>query len=146
MKKFRFRLETLLKIRRMKEEEAQIFVAQATVRVQEEQALLQELENDKVGLIHHFRDSQRQVLTVETLKNYQLYFDKLTRDIHTQTLNVENAHLYRNECLDRLSSATQERKVVEKLREKHLAEYQAETLKEEQQVLDELGLKTHQRK
>jgi flagellar FliJ protein len=53
---------------------------------------------------------------------------------------VESADHKRRECIVLLEEAARKRKLVEKLKEKRLAQYQAEALLVEQKLLDELGL------
>lgn len=143
MKKFTFRLETLLKVRIMQEEEAQIKLSQATqsylIEKEKEDTLLLAQENT----INEFRIKQYEVLTVETLKNYHFFLDKIKEELFLQLKRTQAAAEYRMECLKELEDAVKNRKLVEKLKEKQWLEYQEQALREEQILLDEIGIQAY---
>ncbi len=145
MRPFQFRLETLLKVRRMQEEQAQVKLAEATAAFVAEQELLTALEVDLAGHVADYRRQLRETVPVATLKMLRDYYDKLKGDIARQQENVAAADGKRRECLAVLEEAAKARKLVEKLKEKRLAQYQAEELLEEQKLLDELGLQAFSR-
>ncbi len=140
MRPFQFRLETLLKFRRMQEEQAQIKLAEATAQYVAEREALAALETELAGHVADYRRTLAEPVTVAVLKTFRDYNDKLKGDISLQHIRVESAAHRRQECLTALEEAARARKLVEKLREKRLAQYQAEALLEEQKLLDELGL------
>ncbi|WP_425060858.1 hypothetical protein SCACP_16120 [Sporomusa carbonis] len=140
MKKFRFRLEALLKFRKTQEEQAQIKLAEATSRLQGEQELLGELQNKLVANFALLsRRQQAGSSTIEALKTCSYYIDKIKRDITIQEEQVAKATAYRQECLEELTTAAKQRKLVASLRDKRLDQYYSELLQEEQKILDELG-------
>lgn len=143
MKKFTFRLETLLKVRVMQEEEAQLKLAQAThlylVEKEKEDSLL--LSKEKT--VSEFRNKQHEVLTVETLKNYHYFIDKIKEELFSQCQKTQKAAEDRLNCLKNLEEAVKNRQLVEKLKEKQWQEYQEQTLREEQIFLDELGVQAY---
>ncbi|MDR7865456.1 MAG: flagellar export protein FliJ [Sporomusaceae bacterium] len=140
MRPFQFRLETLLKLRRMQEEQAQIKLAEATAQYVAEREALAALEAELADHVAEYRRTLSEPVTVAVLKMFRDYNDKLKGDISLQHIRVESAAHRRQECLAALEEAARARKLVEKLREKRLAQYQAEALLEEQKLLDELGL------
>jgi flagellar FliJ protein len=137
---FEFRLETLLKFRRMQEEQAQIKLAEATAQYVAERERLAALEAELAAHVADYRRTLSEPVTVSVLKMFRDYNDKLKGDISLQHVRVDAAAHRRQECLTALEEAARARKLVEKLREKRLAQYQAEALLEEQKLLDELGL------
>jgi flagellar FliJ protein len=145
MRPFQFRLETLLKFRHMQEEQAQIRLAEATAKYVAERERLSALQDSLAGHLADFRSQLSETVTVETLKVLHIYADKLKRDVSAQAIRVETAAQSRQECIAALEEAAKARKLVEKLREKKLAQYQAEALMEEQKMLDELGLQAFSR-
>ena len=92
-----------------------------------------------------FRAEQSKRQTIDTLKNYYFYFDKLNVSITVQQEQVEAADQQRCQCLTELAAATTKLKLVEKLKEKRLAEYKAEMLQQDQKLLDELGMQVFMR-
>lgn len=145
MKKFVFRLEALLRIRRMQEDEAQAQLSQAIRQYQEATRELERLETKRNLLVTTFQQSQQQIQQVELLKNYYYYFDKLNGDIISQQTKVQASEEQRACCLRQLEVAVQNRKVVEKLKESQYSDYQTEMQKQEQTVLDELGMQVYLR-
>lgn len=145
MKQFKFQLEALLRMRRLQQEEAQMHLAQATSRHQTEVMVLERLQDEQKAQLNQFRSEQAKKQTIDILKNYYFYIDKLNVNITAQHVQVEEAEQYRCTCLAALAEATTKLKLVEKLREKRLAEYKAELLQQEQKMLDELGMQVFMR-
>lgn len=146
MKRFQFRLETLLKCRRMQKEQAQLKVAQAVQNLLEERERLVDMKkvlNENIGI---FRDTQAQMMTIGTLKSYQSYFDKIRENIKIQNGRIDEAQIVQQKCLAELQKAVKSCEVVEKLKAKRMLQYQAEALNEEQKFLDELGLQIYVRR
>ncbi|MDR3563805.1 MAG: flagellar export protein FliJ [Negativicutes bacterium] len=145
MAAFHFRLEALLKLRRMQEEDAQIKLAQATAAFLSEQERLDALNQQLNSHVDNIRNQQQQPTTIATLKMLQEYHDKIKEDIKLQHINLQQASLRRQEKLKVMEEALKMRKVVEKLREKRFQQHQNEVLVEEQKQLDELGLQIFSR-
>lgn len=145
MKPFRFRLEALLEFRKMQKEQAQVVFLQATHQLQSEKEKLAVLEanvNENISLL---RNSQQQSLSIEKLKFFRYYFDKINKDIEKQKDSVVQAETYCQQCLADLGEAEKNHKIVEKFREKKLQQYQIEEINEEQKILDEIGLQIYTR-
>lgn len=145
MKKFRFRLETLLKFRKMREEEAQIKLAEANIKLRNEQDILQDLRKKQADIFLLLNQKQTNSPTIETLKTYSYYIDKIKSDITAQQEEVAKAAAYRQECLVVMEDAMKQRKLVDNLRTKRLEQYNDELLHEEQKILDELGTQAYMR-
>ena len=145
MQAFQFRLDTLLKYRRMKEEEAQIQLAQSTALLLREKECLDAFQQDLASHIETIRDRQQQPITVATFKMLYDYHDKIKKDIINQQLQLMLATTRRQQDLSVLEQAMKAHKLVKKLREKRLLQYQTEMLHDEQKHLDELGLQVFAR-
>ncbi|MBC8016115.1 MAG: flagellar export protein FliJ [Sporomusaceae bacterium] len=143
MKPFRFRLEKLLEFRKTHKEQSQIAFLQATRQLRIEKDLSAELECNLSGNIALLHTQQQQSLSVEILKSFRYYIDKISDDINKQNLLVIRAEEHRHECLCILAEAEKNHKVVEKYRERKLQQYQDDTMKEEQKLLDEIGLQIY---
>lgn len=146
MKKFQFRLDALLKFRVMQKDEAQLKFSEAVKHLMIEKKQLSHLEDILKKNVNLFRDSQSGVLTVDMLKSFHNYFDKIRDEIKKQVVCVSIAEERRIECLKALELAVINYKVVSNLRAKRLLQYQVEVLGEEQKILDELGLQNYVRK
>lgn len=145
MRPFQFRLETLLKFRRMQEEQAQVRLAEATAAYVAERDRLDALETKLAEHVENYRRVQDEPVSITTLKLCRDYNDRLIGDISHQRVRVSTAEARRMDCIAALEEAAKARKLVEKLRDKRLAQYQAEALLEEQKLLDELGLQAYSR-
>lgn len=145
MKPFRFRLETLLDFRKMQKEESQIVFLKASNQLRAEKTLLKELEDKVNENIESIRSSEQESLTIEKLKVFRYYFDKLTKDVATQKECIAKAEEYCQKCLEELAEFEKKYKIVEKFREKKLENYQLEAIQEEQKLLDEIGIQLYTR-
>lgn len=145
MKPFRFRLETLLEFRKTQKEQVQIDFLQSTNQLRIEKELLAQLESDLADRAALFHSRQQQTLSIEIFKSFRHYFDKMGEEVVTQTQRVAQADRHRQECLQRLTEAEKNYKIVEKFREKKFQHYQIEAMSEEQKLLDEIGLQIYTR-
>jgi Flagellar FliJ protein. len=130
----------------MEEEQAQIKMAEANIRLYKEQELLTQFQNKLISSLHLLSKEQNDGSpTIEVLKTFHYYIDKLKGDITKQQEQVAKAETYRQECLSALEAAVKQRKLVDNLRKKRLEQYNIELLQEEQKILDELGTQAFMR-
>jgi len=140
MKKFFFRLETLLTVRRARErmmkrelESAQ----QKWQQVQEKEKTLQTQINLLVEEIHRGR-LQGKLKLQET-------YSQILAHLNTALAQVQHNLLAQQrqieEQKERLKQAIQERKVIEKIKEKHYAGWRMRESLSEGALLDEFALK-----
>jgi len=142
MKKFRFQLETLLKVTRMKKEEAEVAFAEAVRRLAEARAyqrqLLEEMHRGRLDYENLSKEGTR--IKIGTLMSFNQFFGWKRQQIEDQQQVILHANAERQKRLKVLMEQMSALKSIEKLREKRLAEYKAEVLQEEQKMLDEIGL------
>ena len=142
MKKFRFQLETLLKVTRMKKEEAEVAFAEAVRRLDEARAcqrrLLEEMAQGQRDYEELSKVGTR--IKIGRLMSFNQFFGWKRQQIEEQQQVVLRVNAERQKRLKVLMEQMSALKSIEKLREKRLAEYKAEALQEEQKMLDEIGL------
>ncbi len=142
MKKFRFQLETLLKVTRMKKEEAEVAFAEAVRRLEEarsyQRQLLEEMHRGRLDYENLSKEGTR--IKIGTLMSFNQFFGWKRQQIEDQQQVILHANAERQKRLKVLMEQMSALKSIEKLREKRLAEYKAEVLQEEQKMLDEIGL------
>lgn len=142
MKKFRFQLETLLKVTRMKKEEAEVAFAKAVRRLEEARAyqrqLLEEMAQGQRDYEELSKTGTR--IKIGRLMSFNQFFGWKRQQIEDQQQVILHANAERQKRLKVLMEHMSSLKSIEKLREKRLAEYKAEVLQEEQKMLDEIGL------
>ena len=147
MKKFRFQLETLLKVTRMKKEEAEVAFAEAVRRLEEARAyqrrLLEEMQQGQLDYENLSKEGTR--IKIGTLMSFNQFFGWKRQQIEDQQQVILQANAERQKRLKVLMEQMSALKSIEKLKEKRLAEYKAEVLQEEQKMLDEIGLQLSMR-
>jgi flagellar FliJ protein len=129
----------------MQEDKAKVLLAQATAEFATETEKLRKIETAISDHVNLYRSQHSKRNTVSKLKMFQDYYDKIKWEYSQQQEQVELADKKRRECLAVLEQSAKERKVVEKLKEKRLVEFQKSMLAEEQKILDELGIQAFSR-
>lgn len=142
MKKFKFQLETLLKVTKSKKEEAEIKFAEASRKVEELRAQLQVFLAEMQAGQREYEalTAEGAKVTIGTLMIYNDFINWKRQQIERQQQLILEARAFRQKCLDELLKLMNKLKSIEQLKEKRFRQYQAEALAEEQKMLDEIGL------
>ncbi|VBB08096.1 flagellar export flij [Lucifera butyrica] len=140
MQRFSFRLETLLKIRKIEKEQAQMKLSDATAKLLAEKETLAQLQETMDSSLASLKAKQQTGLNVAMLNLFSDYIAAVNGTIILQHQKVTTAEQERFSCLKRLEASMQKCKLVEKLKEKRLTQYRLATLQEEQTILDEVGI------
>ena len=142
MKKFKFQLETLLKVTRMKKEDIEVQFAELSRKLEDQRAhkrmLLAELQQWQSDYEAISREGKR--VTVLRLMQFNQYFAWKREQIEMQNDMILHTKGERQKKLKALMEVMSYLKSMEQLREKRLQEYKEEALHEEQKMLDEIGL------
>ena len=148
MKKFRFKLETLLSVTRRKKEDAERLFAEATRKLEEERAKLAEYlaEMQRVQAEYAEQPSEGKRISVGRLMSYTSYVNWKRQQIERQQQVILNAQNERQKRLKELLKVMSKLKSIEQLKEKRLQQYKEEVLAEESKMLDEIGLQLYMRK
>jgi flagellar FliJ protein len=133
MKAFHFSLEKVLDHRVALEQEAKRNYAEKQKAVIQKEQLLTEMINEKNTLM------DVNEMTLGRMQVQHRYLNALEMTIHAAYQQVRQLTQEVEIALLEVVQAQQERKVVEKLKEKKLEEYNYELLQEEQKQLDEMG-------
>ena len=145
MKKFRFQLETLLKVTRMKKDQAEVAFAEASKRLTEARDRLTELMQEMQQGHHDYDELAKGKITLGTLMAYNSFFDWKRQQIEQQQHVIVEANAERQKKLKLLMEIMAKLKSIKQLKEKRLQEYKAELLHEEQKMLDEIGSQLYTR-
>ena len=142
MKKFKFQLETLLKVTRMKKEDAEVKFAEASRRLEDERAVLQELllQMQEGQRDYDALTGEGKSITVGRIMMFNSFFNWKRTQIENQQQVILKARAEKQQRLNDLMKIMSYLKSIEQLKEKRWQEYQAEALFEEQKMLDEIGL------
>ena len=142
MKKFKFQLETLLKVTRMKKEEAEVALGKASRKLEEArmglETLLAEMQKGQQDYDALSQEGTR--VTIGRLMSFNSFFAWKREQIEMQQNILLQVRGEKQQKLKELMEVLSYLKSIEQLREKRLQEYKEDVLKEEQKMLDEIGL------
>lgn len=137
MAKFIFKLQSVLNLRKQKEDSIKNELANATRKLEAEKRKLSELETMLEDTVREFNERTKKT-TVHELIEFNEYLSLLNSRIKTQKENVNNAAQYVDKVREELVKAVKERKILEKLRERQFEEFLLEQKKLEQKTNDEI--------
>jgi flagellar FliJ protein len=148
MKKFKFQLETLLKVTRRKKDDAEREFAEASRRLEEaREGLSTLLDEMQKGQRDYDALSQEGVrVTVGRLMTFNSFFAWKREQIEMQQGIVLQMKSEKQKKLKALMEVMSYLKSIEQLKERRYQEYLAEALQEEQKMLDEIGLQLTMRR
>lgn len=148
MKKFRFQLETLLKVTKRKKDDAEMQFAESSRKLEECRAKLQVLLREMAEGQKEFADmtGEGKSVTIGVIMTYNEFFNWKRDQIEKQQQVILKATQDKQQKLKILMKLMTYLKSIEQLKEKRLREYNAELLFEEQKMLDEIGLQLSMRK
>ena len=148
MKKFKFQLETLLKVTKRKKDDAEMKFAESSRKLEEQRAKLQVLLRELAEAQEEFADktSAGKTVTVGVIMTYNSFFNWKRQQIEQQQEVILKATQDKQQKLKILMQLMTYLKSIEQLKEKRRNEYNAELLFEEQKMLDEIGLQLSMRK
>ncbi|MDY6269236.1 MAG: flagellar export protein FliJ [Selenomonadaceae bacterium] len=147
MKKFKFQLETLLRVTRSKKEDAEVAFANASRTLEDARAhmheLLEDMQRGQQEFEHITQEGKR--VTVGKLMDFHSFFQWKREQIERQQQVILQAKAERQKRLKELMEVMSYLKSIEQLKEKRLQEYKDAALHEEQKMLDEIGLQLYMR-
>ena len=148
MKKFKFQLETLLKVTKRKKDDAEMKFAESSRKLEEQRAKLQVLLRELAEAQEEFAEktSAGKTVTVGVIMTYNSFFNWKRQQIEQQQEVILKATQDKQQKLKILMQLMTYLKSIEQLKEKRRNEYNAEFLFEEQKILDEIGLQLSMRK
>jgi len=148
MKKFKFQLETLLRVTRRKKDDAEREFAEASRRLEEAReglnTLLDEMQRGQRDYDALSQEGVR--VTVGRLMTFNSFFAWKREQIEMQQGIVLQMKGEKQKKLKALMDVMSYLKSIEQLKERRYQEYQAEALQEEQKMLDEIGLQLTMRR
>lgn len=146
MKKFKFQLEAVLKVTKLKKERAEIAFAEAVDFLCKQQELLKKQQSELADAYKEYNEiALSEKVNVSMLSMYSSYFDFLKKSICKQEQTVREAEQAKQARLQELQYEMSRLESIEKLKEKRKQEYWADVMAEEQKSLDEIGLQIYVR-
>jgi flagellar FliJ protein len=138
-KKFKFRLDPLLKLRENREKERQREHAEAAEKVLNQKQHLEQVDRSKLQTLDHQRNRLAGQISVAEALIYSRYLMKLRKDRLTGTELLRGLEKEAERRRARLVEAARERKTFELLKEKQKLRHLTELEKGEQKDLDEVA-------
>lgn len=140
MRRFKFRLETNLKVVQIREDKQRQELQQIQLSLQQAKERLQQMEQQYRGLEQEIREISAKKLDLELLRLFRDYLGVVNRLIKQQWMLVRELEAELNVCREKLKKLLMERKLLERLKSRRWSQYQYETLVEEQKQVDEMGI------
>ena len=139
MNRFRFRLESLLRFRAAKEEEKKREFGVVLGHLKHEEAQYNAIVNN-IDQHNRFMDESGQgKISVRTLMRNFFYARSLEKSKSEQKKAVKKAEELAGEKRSELTEATKKKRILERLKENKLEEYNQAVIKEEQAIIDEFA-------
>lgn len=142
MKKFRYRLEPILKIRHHTEKQRQKDHAAALQQVYRQKEHLSELDTERERTFEFQRSQLEGPIRTHQLLAASRYLVRLKRDTMTGTELLKGLERETERKRLLLVQASKERKIYEKLRERQQAKFNQEVEQHDRKELDELAVVT----
>lgn len=146
MAKFRYRMQSILEIKKKLEEQAKNEFAAARAALNEEEDKLEQLKKRKEAYEDEGRALRENTLNIMDIIENKEALLRMDEFIADQQLNVKRAQDRMEEARLALQTAMQESKTQEKLREKAFGQFVKEENAKESKEIDELVSYTYGRK
>lgn len=138
MAKFIYKLQSLLNLKMQMEDSLKNELGKAVQKLEDEKKILVGIESDLEGSILQIYSKSSKGMRVEELKEYNYYISFLRERIESQKENINHAQNIVDTYREKLIKVVQERKMLDKLKQKKFQDYLAEQQKEDQKQNDEI--------
>ena len=146
MAKFKYRMQSILEVKKKLEEQAKNEFAAARAVLNEEEEKLEQLKKRKEAYEDEGRALRENTLNIMDIIENKEALLRMDEFIADQQLNVKRAQDRMEEARLALQNAMQESKTQDKLREKAFEQFVKEENKRESKEIDELVSYTYGRK
>ncbi|MGE5632252.1 MAG: flagellar export protein FliJ [Caulobacteraceae bacterium] len=138
MAAYKFKLQKVLDVKLGIEEEKKNQLGLAKLRLEQEKDKLRKLNGQLDEMKLSFEEKTSQGMAVNELKMIVNYIDYYKRSIKEQKTKIKMAEDYLSTCREELIKATQERKMMEKLKEIDHEKYLYQEQKKEEKLVGDL--------
>ncbi len=135
MKRFQFSLEKVLALRENNEKNWKIKLGEAVSKVN---SVKREIKRIETSHREHFKDFRLSIEGLEYLQVAELFFKKMDNDRRRLDKRLVELTAEREKIQKEYIKASNERKVIEKLKERREAEYYKEQMLSEIKEIDDL--------
>jgi flagellar protein FliJ len=146
MADFKFRLHTVLDVKKKVEDGHKRQLAQLKLLLQNEEIILEKLEDKKCRVQETIRSQQDAKIDVQAILNYYNYLAALGEKIVEQIVTIKELLDSVERKRDDLIEASRERKMIERLKENQFREFRTTAERLEMKVLDEIATNGYNRR
>ena len=139
VKKFSFRLQTLLNIEENKEKQAQQAFQKAIEEQRRQEAILEQQREELIRSQQAMLNDIQQGAAPQQLAAYDAYFHSLIEQMDAQQQRIKEATQSAETARRHLAVCSKKKKTLEKLRENAWENYNDEVRKVENTLMDEIG-------
>jgi flagellar protein FliJ len=144
MKRFAFRLQRVLDLRHAHEKQKLTELGLEQQRLDQERQKLQLFEQEKETQIADMRAARETPFSAWTQRISNHYTQRVARVVDFQTNRVHGQIQSVETARQRYLDARKDTRVMTRLKEKQLDEWQQDILREEGKILDEIGSRRNQ--
>jgi len=139
MKRFHYRLNKVLEVKKILEKKRAKELADAIKAFNRQQDSLNRLRAQREGLFEEMKTRISGVLSLHELTAYYSYIGRLTYEMFQQRSRLEELRRRVDDQRDRYFAANREKQILERLKERKYVDYLYEIGREEQSFLDEIA-------
>jgi flagellar FliJ protein len=143
---FRFRLQTILDVRKLLEDKVHIDYSEHRKALLKEKECLQSIRQQKMGLLDDMRGLQGKTVNVSEIASQSLHIKQCQKSEELQTERVRDASDRADQKREELLEASKKRKAMEILKTHTYEKYQTETDLLERSAIDEMAIVRHKRR
>lgn len=134
MAKFKFRLQSLIKVKELQEKRVERELAMLKSKILQEQAHLEDLRIEQERLMSA-SPSEGKVRAAD-IALHQDYIHRISSEIHFENARIAVLTESENKKIDEVMDVKKDKEAIEHLREKRFEEYKKEMDKKEQVLID----------
>ncbi|MCE5300216.1 MAG: flagellar export protein FliJ [Spirochaetia bacterium] len=146
MKKFRFKLETVLNVKEQKEELLKTELLKLQAQKIEQEQMLKEIKEKRAYFSRQKSDESKGITDIQSLIYFEQYISSLLIKIDNTKNKIKELEKQADIKRVEVVEASREKKVFEKLKKKEFEEFEKAILYNEQKVLDEIAVNKFNRK
>jgi flagellar FliJ protein len=139
MKRFRFKLATVLKVKNLAEEERQRQLRRAEADRDYAREQLSRRQTELAMALEDYKQSMRRQFDPRLAYDYHQYVGWLDQTVKMAVMALQQCDTKVIQAREALLAAAKERKILDKLQARAYQKYQAAELKTDIDFLDELG-------
>jgi len=146
MKRFNFRLKKVLKHREIVENLRKEKLGKAKSELKNERDLLRKMEDTRRRTREEWKERRSNLISLPEALIYETYLERMDEEVGLQTTKAAQLSQKVEKTRQDLLEASQEKKIVEKLKERREEEYSNEMKRFEQGISDEASVNQFNRK